>query len=228
MYLKLGRNEAGNDYVVGDIHGMYDSLLHALSSVNFNFDKDRLFVVGDLVDRGPQNLDVMNLIKQKWFYSVRGNHEQFAIDNYYQPTIDAVRSHTVHGGAWFYALDDTWQKIVVEHFQRLPLLMEVDVGGRSVGFVHANISDWSVARDEVQSLVESDVMNNYVAYEILWERTRIEDNITTHVDGIDHVFLGHTPRENIVRLGNTTFLDTGAVYGNKLTILNINEYLNQI
>lgn len=227
MYLKLQKNEKGNDYVVGDIHGMYDVLFATLGKIGFNFETDRLFAVGDLVDRGPQNIEMLNVLKQSWFYSVRGNHEQWAIDNYYQPFDQSVRSHYVHGGAWFHNLDDTWQKIVVDAFQKLPIMLETEVEGKAVGFVHADIQDWDIARIVMKDLVESDVTGDITAQRLIWGRTRIQQKIAIQVKGVDHVFLGHTPLENVVTLGNTTYLDTGAVFGNKLTILNINEFFKQ-
>ncbi len=48
-------NNIGNDYVCGDVHGCYDKLQEALDEIGFDPTKDRLFIVGDLVDRGPQS-----------------------------------------------------------------------------------------------------------------------------------------------------------------------------
>lgn len=49
-------NLDGKDYIIGDIHGCYDELIIALRYINFNFDHDRLFCVGDVVDRGTVDL----------------------------------------------------------------------------------------------------------------------------------------------------------------------------
>ncbi|MCW8994392.1 MAG: protein phosphatase, partial [Psychromonas sp.] len=46
------QNDQGRDFFVGDIHGKYGLLMLALSNVNFNANVDRLFSVGDLIDRG--------------------------------------------------------------------------------------------------------------------------------------------------------------------------------
>lgn len=50
-YAKYGANILGRDFVVGDIHGEFSKLSKLLSSVEFNENSDRLFSVGDLVDR---------------------------------------------------------------------------------------------------------------------------------------------------------------------------------
>lgn len=44
----LEENKAGRDFVVGDIHGQYDDLMHQLYRVGFNEEADRLIAVGDL------------------------------------------------------------------------------------------------------------------------------------------------------------------------------------
>lgn len=48
-------NKVGRDFVVGDIHGCFGKLTDNLKQLNFNFDIDRLFCTGDLVDRGPES-----------------------------------------------------------------------------------------------------------------------------------------------------------------------------
>jgi len=45
-------NKKGRDFVCGDIHGCFDQLEEKLSQVNFDKSTDRLFCVGDLIDRG--------------------------------------------------------------------------------------------------------------------------------------------------------------------------------
>ena len=55
-------------YVVGDIQGCFEPFQYLLGQVRFNPDKDRLWSVGDLVNRGPQNLETL-----RWFYDHREN-----------------------------------------------------------------------------------------------------------------------------------------------------------
>jgi len=59
---KLPSNTLGRDFVIGDLHGCFDLLERLMKAVDFNFDKDRLFSVGDLVDRGPYSLSCLQLI----------------------------------------------------------------------------------------------------------------------------------------------------------------------
>jgi bis(5'-nucleosyl)-tetraphosphatase (symmetrical) len=55
-------------YVVGDIQGCFAPFQSLLDKVRFNPDKDRLWSVGDLVNRGPHNLETL-----RWFYAHRDN-----------------------------------------------------------------------------------------------------------------------------------------------------------
>ena len=47
-------NPAGRDLAAGDVHGHFDTLEQALEQIAFDPVSDRLFSVGDLVDRGPR------------------------------------------------------------------------------------------------------------------------------------------------------------------------------
>ncbi len=49
----VGLNQAGRDFVVGDVHGCFRTLECALLEIEFDPSRDRLFGVGDLVNRGP-------------------------------------------------------------------------------------------------------------------------------------------------------------------------------
>ena len=64
-------------YAIGDIHGCYKPLRALLKKVKFNSDKDILWFVGDLINRGPQSLDTLRFIYGLRDQSVivLGNHD---------------------------------------------------------------------------------------------------------------------------------------------------------
>ena len=69
----LPGNTTGHDYIIGDIHGCSELLSQALNLLGPN---DRLFIVGDLIDRGPDSLGVLRIVQNDpRVHVVRGNHE---------------------------------------------------------------------------------------------------------------------------------------------------------
>ena len=81
VLVRFGPNPDGRDFVVGDIHGMFQHLEVLLRDIGFDEQRDRLFSVGDLVDRGPSSALALDWLAKPWFVACRGNHEQFAIDS---------------------------------------------------------------------------------------------------------------------------------------------------
>lgn len=67
-------------YVIGDIHGCYDNFVQMLDLIEFEPGFDKLFLVGDYIDRGPQSYQMLQWIEENHTYDcynlVRGNHEQ--------------------------------------------------------------------------------------------------------------------------------------------------------
>ena len=119
MYLKFEQNVKGRDFCVGDCHGEYDRLLTMLKRIGFNEKVDRLFCVGDLVDRGSNSDQVLDWLSQPWFHSVRGNHEQMLI-NACDPTNSWAESLLFqNGGRWFFNLDHIKQKEIGWAFEAL-------------------------------------------------------------------------------------------------------------
>ncbi|OGQ07555.1 MAG: bis(5'-nucleosyl)-tetraphosphatase (symmetrical) [Deltaproteobacteria bacterium RIFCSPLOWO2_12_FULL_40_28] len=71
-------------YVVGDIQGCFKTFKKLLSHVSFNPKKDRLWLVGDLVNRGPHSLEVLRFAAhQKKLVSVIGNHDLYCLARYF-------------------------------------------------------------------------------------------------------------------------------------------------
>lgn len=72
-------NELGRDLFIADLHGNFACLQAAIEKMAHH---DRLFLGGDLVDRGRKNLEIINTIMRysDRIIAVRGNHEQMCLD----------------------------------------------------------------------------------------------------------------------------------------------------
>jgi len=72
------KNKTEKHYIIGDIHGEYQTLLALVAKLP----KDaKLIFVGDLIDRGLQSRELVEYIRKNNHQVVRGNHEQFMIED---------------------------------------------------------------------------------------------------------------------------------------------------
>ncbi|MCD4501249.1 metallophosphoesterase [Chromobacterium vaccinii] len=219
---KLPRNTQGRDWAVGDVHGCFAQLSRLLKIVAFDPARDRLLSVGDLVDRGPDSPMVTEWLAQPWFHAVRGNHEQMALDAVRNPLEDQER-HLRNGGRWLAELSPAELDACAAALSRLPLALEVEVEGGKIGVLHADCpgNDWTAlaARLEAGNPDEQDRDT------LLWSRERARNGGAGTVAGIDLVLAGHTPQPDAILYDNVMHLDTGAVYGGKLTLFCLQDFV---
>lgn len=218
--VRYARNTRGRDFVVGDIHGCFDQLQAGLDGLEFDPAADRLFSVGDLVDRGAQSHLALEWLEKEWFFPVKGNHEQMAIDaavGMYDP-----RNYAANGGAWFMALNGNDQKRIATAFSALPIAIEVETANGVIGIVHAEcpVSNWADMKEALTGINREPFENL-----CLWSRERISRNDNRAVAGIHAVIVGHTPVRASVSLGNVIYIDTGAVFTRTMTFLNLGDLI---
>ena len=199
-------------YAIGDIHGCYDQLLTLMEKIPIDFKRDTLVFMGDYIDRGTQSVEVVDyLIKLKkrvpGIIFLKGNHEDM-LEKYLdgtdrftyllnggQQTLDSYLSKSAQIGT---------HPIPLEHmafFKSLRLIYETE----DYIFVHAGL------RPKV-SLESQDTED------LLWIRDKF---LYTRYDFSKTVIFGHTPLGEPLVESNKVGIDTGAVYGNALTCVQL-------
>ncbi|MFX9652157.1 metallophosphoesterase [Acinetobacter baumannii] len=221
MIQVLNNKRRGKLYAVGDLHGCYNLLMNRLKEIGFDFDRDLLISVGDLVDRGPNSKECAELLWEDWFKAVLGNHELLCIEGLSDPV--KKKCHLLNGGQWFYELKEFDQHMFVAAFRKMPTVLEVHHKGKKYGFVHGNIeeNDWEQFKATFSQ--EDNTSIRSAQQQALWGRTRVDRHNPGYeeVKNIDYVFLGHTMVFNAFRRDNCVFIDTGAYHTGKLTIIDL-------
>lgn len=202
------RNEAGRDMAVGDIHGHFSRLQKVLDAVGFDGERDRLFSVGDLVDRGPESDDVIDWLRKPWFHAVCGNHDDYAVRLTKGNPVDQD-NYRQNGGGWFLDLPPARQQEIGAALAGLPVAMEVETVDGTIGIVHADcpLPDWQSLRDILEYPPTRRILTE-TEDGCMWSRVRIGDTDLSGVHGIRAVVVGHTPLHQPVALGNVYHIDT--------------------
>lgn len=156
----LPANTVGRDFIVGDLHGCLDLLEAELARIKFEPTKDRLFSVGDLADRGPDSMGCLRLLREPWFYAVRGNHEDMLIAYIYP----AARPYAFdnpgkvffqNGGRWVLDLDAATEKELMHDLLprvvALPYVITVGEEASQFHIAHAELMTGRIEEGEIWS-----------------------------------------------------------------------------
>jgi serine/threonine protein phosphatase 1 len=124
--------------VFGDIHGQFDGLMKLVDFIGYSVD-DKLFFLGDLIDRGDRSANVVRWVIENGHTCLRGNHEQMCLDAYQSREGSLVwKGWMMNGGT--NTLESYGEGgVIKEHIdwmQQLPLF--VDLG--DAWLVHAGIN----------------------------------------------------------------------------------------
>lgn len=212
MHQHIPKNETGRDFAVGDIHGQYKLLNKALTYEGFDHSTDRLFSVGDIIDRGPNSKKCLKLLNEPWFHMVRGNHEEMLINasNGFGESYNWRASY----GRWARRIDPEKLQSWAKKLQSLPIAITLELDGYSVGICHAE-PDGQNWQNMVVNPKSVDVMQ--------WGRRVLRNRPSDNVMGVDFTLHGHTPLERPTWVGNRYFMDTGAGHGEPLTLRKIDD-----
>jgi len=201
-------------YAVGDIHGCYDKLLVLMEKMDIDFESDTLVFLGDYIDRGPQSFEVVAYLadlKQRYANTIflKGNHEEMLekylsgedrityLVNGGQQTLESYMNRPRPEG------EPAIPSTHLEFFKSLRIYYET----QNYIFVHAGL------KNKVP-------LEKQKTEDLLWIRRRF---IESKYDYGKMVVFGHTPLHEPLLLPNKIGIDTGAVYGNRLSCVRLPE-----
>ena len=229
---RIERNKRGRDLVVGDIHGHFATVRHALTELEVG-EHDRVFSLGDLVDRGPDSWAAKSWIagphaSERFHLTIRGNHEQLMLaglatgPRYGRRRLRDIDDWSIwrtNGGDWWNARKPghsarSWMAVLCG----LPWCARVATRYEWVGLVHAcpvhgswhDLEEWVYGEEALSHLTRA---------RALWSRVRhgylhrdLGETGHEHmgpVEDVRCVITGHTPVPEPTWHENVLGIDTG-------------------
>ena len=204
--------------VIGDVHGCYKELVELLDRAGVSNNPDAIVIfVGDLVNKGPQCKEVLDLVRDIGAYSVRGNHDHRCVTKMIKlredPNFKLDEKYK-----WIKGIDDSY----IDFFKQLPYTISIPSLNAIV--VHGGLVP-NVPLNE-QCPLHMMTMRNVVTCldpvtgEFVFDHL-VRDNTGQCWAGLwpgpDHVYYGHDAARGLTKSLYATGLDTRCVYGKKLT-----------
>jgi protein phosphatase len=233
------KNETGPFDIIGDVHGCFDELQELLLKLgysvnrtdetekNFGFsviapESRKAIFVGDLVDRGPDSPSVlrlvMSMVNSGVAFCVPGNHDlklqkylngkQVQLKHGLEVTVKQLESET----AQFKSTIEKFLYGLISHY--------VFDNGKLV-VAHAGLKEEMQGRGS--GAVRSFCMYGETTGEIDEFGLPVRHNWVKEYRGKAKVVYGHTPVPEAEWLNKTIDIDTGCVFGGKLTALRYPE-----
>lgn len=212
----FGMNTRGVDYGIGDIHGTYRHLAKRLKNIGFDRDRDRLFPVGDLIDRGPESEWVLDYLGAPFFHPVLGNHELYISKLYAggvpsPAMLEKSYAFTKSGFEWWRNASRDFRKEFLTRLQAVPAANEIETTIGKIGTIHADVPvgcGWGDLPEILQRGIDDELRKKLFS-----SRERNVSGDETLVAGIERVYVGHCVVPKVRVLGNIVNLDTGAYQG---------------
>ncbi|MGA3123749.1 MAG: metallophosphoesterase [Polyangiaceae bacterium] len=192
--------------VVGDVHGCRAELESLLTAVRFAQGSDRLIFVGDVIARGPDSHGVLAAIERFGATVVRGNHED---------KILSARNGIVDLKGEHQRLAATLSEAEWRILEAMPLWLDVPEHGARI--VHAGVVPGrkisSTPRDALLRIRSAEANGRWTDDKNaspLWGELYV---------GPPHVVFGHNALTDPQLHDWATGIDTGCVYGGRLTAI---------
>lgn len=213
-------NPVGVDWVCGDLHGEFNALQAALSEAGFNKAADRLFLLGDTIDRGSKSRALLEwVLDTDWVYSVMGNHELMFLAR--AEDYRCQYKHRRMGGDWAESLDEaSYTSLATRCRYQLPLTITLECERGQLGLVHAQspFDDWCA--------VQESPFSERFAIECTWPWNRAQGAEQT-ISGVTAVVSGHIGTAEIVQKGNQVWIDILARTG-QVPLIPVHEVLARV
>jgi hypothetical protein len=196
--------------IIGDVHGCRAELEELLMRLGPGAD-DSIYFVGDLVARGPDSLGVLDLVATLGAKSVVGNHEHKLLE------ARAERRRGERGPRLSPHHEQLLGSFHEHHWLQMAALpMWLDLPTHAARIVHAGVvpgvpiekqDPWALTR---MRTIKSDGQASDKRGATLWGKLLLEP---------PHVIFGHNAVDGLQLWKHATGLDTGCVYGGKLSAL---------
>ena len=222
--------------IIGDIHGCFTEFYQLTTRLGYSWesgvpihpDGRTLGFVGDLTDRGPQSLKVIEviyelvIIQKKALYAP-GNHCN-KLYRYFSGN-NVMISHGLETTvAEYKALPTREQKIIrqkfIDLYEQSPLYHIADHGQLIIA--HAGIRKDYIGK--TTGKVKTFVLYGDITGEKHPDGSPVRRDWAKHYDGEPWIIYGHTPVKEARQVNHTFNIDTGCVFGGKLTALRYPEF----
>ncbi|WP_017381602.1 bis(5'-nucleosyl)-tetraphosphatase PrpE [Paenisporosarcina sp. TG-14] len=218
--------------IIGDIHGCYDELTALLTKLGYQRNSGifihpqgrKLAFVGDATDRGPQSLAVLNLLfamqdAKQLFYSP-GNHcnKLYRFFKGHQVHITHGLETTVNEFNLLHPKDkrEQFRKRYIKFYEALPFYQQLDNGQLIIA--HAGIREDMIGRPLQKNIIVF-VLYGDISGQSLSDGRPLRKDWAKQYKGSSLVVYGHTPTKEARFKNHTVNIDTGCVFGGKLTAL---------
>ena len=215
-------------FAIGDIHGCHHKLVTLLDRLPFDKTTDTLVFLGDYINRGPDSrkvLDTLLELEESCAHVVflKGNHEDALLEYTMTGEVEDFRLLRIMGaeataasyGASLRRLVDL-SCVPPEHQQFLRNLRFSFTAGNYL-FTHADCAEPQPFQPE-EPTVENASQQRHLEAQLLSSRRFSQENLSLH--GPVVVF-GHLPFSMPLVKSDRIGIDTGAVFGNMLTAVEV-------
>jgi bis(5'-nucleosyl)-tetraphosphatase (symmetrical) len=209
--------------IVGDVHGCIDELKELIKLVSYNKETDRLILLGDLIDRGPDSVATVALAREMDLECVMGNHEHKFLKWFRS---SGSKNDVYDSRAHYSKFSDADINYIarMENYIKIDKYIVVHAGLRpGISLAHQSKDDLYYIRylDDTKKFISLKKINKAGSKEAVGAHFWTKDWY-----GPESIIYGHNvhdfdhPRIEEVQPGVTCYgLDTGCCFGGKLTAM---------